>query len=437
MNRSLRSALTWSALVRMLALLVTILVYGVLGHRHGETVLGLYIVGASVSSVLASLIVGSAAPLVIRFRSAPPGSPEWSALRRVRAWTTAATLFASSTVFFAVSIGVFPPLQGYPDAALPVLLWVIGSVATAFSAEELRALYRVGVAAAIVQIAPNILFVAALLLLPSTAATTSALWAAAVTSAVTGLLAALVARSVPPTPLHSRSTDLVDRASSLRSSRGRSYAMANAAALALNQGDIWLVAALAGPAEAGVYGVASRLVILGMTPLSMIQQATQPHIMTSIRLGSVRPLAQTLATMTAVLGLVAGLLLAALGEPLAAVAFDIRSPRLVPVLILLLAGRCLDIVSGPTQSLLLLSGQAASAAAASWLSLIVSVSIVVALVGQFPSAVLVAISWAIGLTIQAIVWIGSVRHGLGFWPLPLAPNKWSVRRIRHELGQVV
>lgn len=203
--------------------------------------------------------------------------------------------------------------------------------------------------------------------------------------------------------------------------------------------DVWLVALLAGTAEAaGAYGAATRLAAAALMPFTVASRLVDPLIVRFRAKGRRAELERLLRTMSGVATtLTAGFLLlyVLLGELILEVGFEQRAPAALRTLLIATAGTLVHVSFGACGSVLALSGQGQRHGLISLLSvpLVVGLGFGTRAIGLAPAEA-VAMAAALSLTVQNVLMWRSSRARVGLDTRAAVPTRSALRHVMRSLS---
>lgn len=236
-----------------------------------------------------------------------------------------------------------------------------------------------------------------------------------IAAAVTILLLVRAVRRHEGTPL----ADPAVPAPALRmGSRVRRYALPRSVSAVLEQGmqwlDVILVGVLAGPAAAGIYGAASRLVAAGLILSTALRIVVAPLYSRSLGAGDVdevRSLYTTTTMWIVYFSTPVFVILAAFGETmLGFVGPDFEDGA--TALLILAAGLLVVLLAGNVQSLLLMSGRSGLAVVNKTCALTLTLLGIVLLVPRW-GVVGAATAWSVGMLLDSVLALWQVDRLVG------------------------
>lgn len=192
------------------------------------------------------------------------------------------------------------------------------------------------------------------------------------------------------------------------------------------QGDVWVVGALRPLADVGVYGAASRLVIMMSLPLFVMNGVVSPMIAELWAQGRTRALetmlrgATTLATIPSLLGFV---VVAVAGGPIMRIAFGPHFARGGHILGILAFGVAFGVAAGSCNFALIMTGHHRVVAVVS------AITLVVAVVGEIIGAHVagmtgIAVASSGSTVFQNVLLTAMAKKRLGIWThATLSPGK--------------
>jgi O-antigen/teichoic acid export membrane protein len=188
--------------------------------------------------------------------------------------------------------------------------------------------------------------------------------------------------------------------------------------IALQRFDILIVGVLRGPADAAVYAVATRFLILGLMFVQAIQQVMSPKISECLALGEEDRAGRIYRTTTSWLTLVSWpiYLMAMLYAPLFLSIFGPGYDRGGPAAVILCAAMLVATACGPVDSMLLMGGRSVLSLINTGLALVVNVVLDLVLVPELGVAG-AALGWGAGILLKNLLALWQVHRSYGMHPL--------------------
>ena len=188
--------------------------------------------------------------------------------------------------------------------------------------------------------------------------------------------------------------------------------------IALQRFDILVVGALRGPADAAVYAVATRFLILGLMFVQAIQQVMSPKISECLTLGEYKRAETIYRTTTAWLTLVSWpiYLMAMLYAPLLLSIFGEGYEQGAPAAVILCASMLIATACGPVDSMLLMGGRSTLSLINTGLALVVNVGLDLLLVPSL-GATGAALGWAVAILLKNLLALWQVNGSYRMHPL--------------------
>lgn len=188
--------------------------------------------------------------------------------------------------------------------------------------------------------------------------------------------------------------------------------------IALQRFDILVVGALRGPADAAVYAVATRFLILGLMFVQAIQQVMSPKISECLALGEEDRARTIYRTTTTWLTLVSWpiYLMAMLYAPLLLGIFGPGYDRGTAAAVVLCASMLVATACGPVDSMLLMGGRSVLSLTNTGLALVVNVTLDLILVPDL-GVTGAALGWAAGILVKNLLALWQVNRSFGMHPL--------------------
>ena len=187
--------------------------------------------------------------------------------------------------------------------------------------------------------------------------------------------------------------------------------------IALQRFDVLLVAALRGPADAAVYAVATRFLVLGLMFVQAIQQVMAPRIASSLAVDDVGVASALYRTTTTWLTLVSWpiYLLVSLFAPLLLSIFGSSYERGSVAVVVLCAAMLVATVCGPVDSMLLMAGRSVQSLLNTGLALALNVSLDLVLVPWLGVSG-AALGWAAAILLNNLLALWQVHRATGLHP---------------------
>ncbi|MFC5178001.1 lipopolysaccharide biosynthesis protein [Nocardioides taihuensis] len=187
--------------------------------------------------------------------------------------------------------------------------------------------------------------------------------------------------------------------------------------IALQRFDVLLVAALRGPADAAVYAVATRFLVLGLMFVQAIQQVMAPRIASSLAVDDVGVAKTLYRTTTTWLTLVSWpiYLVVMLFAPLLLSIFGSSYERGSLAVVVLCAAMLVATVCGPVDSMLLMAGRSVQSLVNTGLALALNVSLDLVLVPWLGVSG-AALGWAAAILLNNLLALWQVHRATGLHP---------------------
>jgi O-antigen/teichoic acid export membrane protein len=195
-------------------------------------------------------------------------------------------------------------------------------------------------------------------------------------------------------------------------------ALSRAFTIALQRFDILVVGALRGPADAAVYAVATRFLILGLMFVQAIQQVMSPKISECLTLGEYERAETIYRATTAWLTLVSWpiYLMAMLYAPLLLSIFGEGYDQGSVAVAILCAAMLVATACGPVDSMLLMGGRSMLSLINTGLALLVNVVLDLLIVPEL-GATGAALGWAVGIWLKNLLALWQVNGSYRMHPL--------------------
>src|SRR4051794_12053102 len=203
------------------------------------------------------------------------------------------------------------------------------------------------------------------------------------------------------------------------------------AQIAVQRADIVLIAILRSPTEAAIYTAATRFVVLGQFGNQAIQQVVQPRFTALLATGETRTLSDVFRTSTAWSMAVSWPLYALVGcMPLTYLMLfgDDYEDTGMPVVLVMMVAMMVSVSSGPSDTLLLMSGHSRLSMFNALTVVVVDVGLCLVLVPQM-GILGAALAWAAAIATKWVLTIVQIRRYLDIGP-------WS-RAMAVVVGAVV
>lgn len=187
--------------------------------------------------------------------------------------------------------------------------------------------------------------------------------------------------------------------------------------IALQRFDVLVVAALRGPADAAVYAVATRFLVLGLMFVQAIQQVMAPRIASSLAVDDVGVAGKLYRTTTTWLTLVSWpiYLVVMLFAPLLLGIFGSSYERGSVAVVVLCAAMLVATVCGPVDSMLLMAGRSVQSLVNTGLALALNVGLDLLIV-PWLGVTGAALGWAAAILLNNLLALWQVHRGTGLHP---------------------
>ena len=187
--------------------------------------------------------------------------------------------------------------------------------------------------------------------------------------------------------------------------------------VALQRVDILLVGGLLGPAEAAVYAVATRFLVLGLLFVQAIQQVMAPRISELLAVHDVERANGMYRTTTTWLTIVSWplYLLSAVFAPLLLGIFGEGYERGAPVVVILCLSMLVATSCGPVDTVLLMGGRSTTSLVNTGLALSVNVGLDLVLIPRL-GITGAAIGWMVAILVNNLLPLAQVHRLLGMHP---------------------
>jgi O-antigen/teichoic acid export membrane protein len=191
----------------------------------------------------------------------------------------------------------------------------------------------------------------------------------------------------------------------------------------LAQADLWVLGIFHVEGGVALYGAGSRLAILILTPLLIINAVIPPHVAelhTKKRKAEFEQIMRSTATISGIIGFFLFILLGIFGKPILGIIFGEYYRNAATVLLLLSFGQFVTVWAGSCGIALMMTGHQILMMVITVVSGVISILLAIALVKQYgPEGV--AFATTMGLVFQSLAMVTAVKVKVDVWTQMYTP----------------